>query len=103
MIGGRDDGRRQLVGRLIAEVDEALGVRATVRSVRITRSPDSFPQYRVGQLDRVVAIETALRSLGGPVVVAGASYHGAGIPACIASGRRAAASVVTEVAAGVRI
>ncbi|MGI8751486.1 MAG: protoporphyrinogen oxidase [Acidimicrobiales bacterium] len=84
----------ELVEGLTAEINQALDVRAAVRSVRVTRWPHSFPQYRVGHLDRVAGIEAALGSLGGPVAIAGASYHGAGIPACIGSGRRAAAHVV---------
>lgn len=93
---GDDD----LVEMLTAEVDDALGGHAAVRSVRVTRWPHSFPQYRVGHLDLVAGIEAALRHLEGPVAVAGASYHGAGIPACIASGRRAAADVTQRAAAG---
>lgn len=92
---GDDD----LVGALTAEVDEALGGHAGVRSVRVKRWPHSFPQYRVGHLDLIAGIEAALRRLGGPVAVAGASYHGAGIPACIGSGRRAAADVAERAAA----
>ncbi|MDQ6837578.1 MAG: protoporphyrinogen oxidase [Actinomycetota bacterium] len=95
-------GDDELVERLSAEVDDALGVRATMRSVRVTRWPNSFPQYQVGHLDRVAAIEATLGRLGAPVAVAGASYHGAGIPACIASGRRAGASVAEGMAAGAR-
>ena len=50
---------------------------------------DAFPQYRVHHLLRTAGVEAALARLGG-VAVAGAAYHGVGIPACIASGRAAA-------------
>jgi oxygen-dependent protoporphyrinogen oxidase len=95
-------GDDELTEHLTAEVAEALGVRAAPRAVRVTRWPDSFPQYRVGHLDLVAGIEAGLARLDAPVAVAGASYHGAGIPACIGSGRRAAATVAagTATAAG---
>ncbi|MDQ2729995.1 MAG: FAD-dependent oxidoreductase [Actinomycetota bacterium] len=93
-------GDNELVDRLTQEINEALGTPATARSVRVTRWPDSFPQYRVGHLDLVAGIEAGLKALGAPVTVAGASYHGAGIPACIGNGRRAAAEVAERVASG---
>ena len=55
----------------------------------VTRWPLSFPQYDVGHLDRVAAIERGRGPLPG-LAVAGAALHGVGIPACIGSGRRAA-------------
>jgi len=57
------------------------------------RWPESFPQYRVHHLLRVTGIESALRRLPA-VAVAGASYRGVGIPACVASGRTAAQTVM---------
>ena len=51
--------------------------------------PRALPQYRVHHLLRTAGVEAAVARLGG-VAVAGAAYHGVGIPACIASGRAAA-------------
>ena len=53
------------------------------------RCPRRLPQYRVHHLLRTAGVESAVARLGG-VAVAGAAYHGVGIPACIASGRAAA-------------
>ena len=55
----------------------------------VTRFPRAFPQYRVHHPLRVAGVEAAVARLGG-LAVAGAAYHGVGIPACIASGRAAA-------------
>jgi len=81
----------ELTGRLRAELGCALGVLRAPGAVRIRRWPDAFPQYLVGHLDRVREIRRHLGGLGAAVAVAGASYDGSGIPACIGSGRRAAA------------
>ncbi len=55
--------------------------------VSITRWHDAFPQYRPRHHERVAAIEAALPT---GLTIAGASYRGIGIPACIADGERAA-------------
>ena len=59
----------------------------------VVRHPASFPQYRVHHLLRTAAVEAAVARLGG-LAVAGATYRGVGIPACIASGRAAARAVL---------
>ena len=80
----------ELVARLHAELSEAVGLSGEPASAIVTRWPRSFPQYAVGHLDRVAELEAALPP---NVALAGAAYRGVGIPACIASGRRAAARV----------
>jgi oxygen-dependent protoporphyrinogen oxidase len=60
-------------------------------AVRISRWPDAFPQYRPHHGTTIAAVE---RSLPPGVALAGASYHGIGIPACIRSGQQAAAAVL---------
>jgi protoporphyrinogen/coproporphyrinogen III oxidase len=97
---GRDGDKRaveltddELLDRLSNEVATALATSARPDSWRVSRYPDSFPQYRVGHADLVSSIAEGLRKSYPGVAVCGASYHGAGIPACIASGRAAARSV----------
>jgi protoporphyrinogen/coproporphyrinogen III oxidase len=61
----------------------------------VQRWGGALPQYAVGHLDRVSAVLEAVArqpALG----VAGAAYEGVGIPACVASGRRAAREVLAK-------
>jgi oxygen-dependent protoporphyrinogen oxidase len=74
----------------VDEVGHHLGLDLQPDEVSITRWIDAFPQYRPHHHGRVAAIEAALPAT---IAVAGASYRGIGIPACIADGRRAAATV----------
>lgn len=63
--------------------------------VHVQRWGGGIPQYAVGHVDRVAAVSAAVASettLG----LAGAAYEGVGIPACIATGRAAARSVLAE-------
>ena len=52
-----------------------------------------LPQYAVGHLDRVERIRADVARIPG-LAVCGAAYDGVGIPAVIASARRAAVQVV---------
>ncbi|HLY82471.1 MAG TPA: protoporphyrinogen oxidase [Acidimicrobiales bacterium] len=87
-----DDER--LVERLDVEVSEALHTTASPSAWRVSRWPGAFPQYAVGHLRHVATIDAALRRAAPHLALAGASYRGSGIPACIASGRRGAALLV---------
>jgi oxygen-dependent protoporphyrinogen oxidase len=84
-----DDARLTTIVR--EELADILGVRAAPLFTRIFRWPDGYPQYDVGHLERVAAIEAALPS---GIVVAGSSYRGVGVPDCIHQGELAAAKIV---------
>lgn len=85
------------VGRLDAfEGLAGFGALGEPRQVVVTRYPQAFPQYLVGHAGRVAAIEKAAAALPA-LALAGASYRGIGVPACIASGRRAARLVADAV------
>jgi oxygen-dependent protoporphyrinogen oxidase len=54
------------------------------------------PQYEVGHLQRVTAIEQRLASIPG-MFVTGSGFRAIGIPDCIADGRETAARAATFV------
>jgi oxygen-dependent protoporphyrinogen oxidase len=91
-----------LAARLVAELEQALGQSLSPDTIRISRWPDAFPQYQVGHARRVEQIEATVRQVLPALALAGASYHGAGLPACIASGRRAARAVLEAAGAADR-
>jgi len=66
-----------------------LGEAITPVGVRVGRWSGAFPQYRPGHLDRMRDVRAALDAAG-PLAVAGMSFDGIGVPACIRSGRTAA-------------
>jgi oxygen-dependent protoporphyrinogen oxidase len=73
-----------------------LGFDAAPTNMRFTRWIESFPQYRPGHAHRVEALDKQLHSAAPGVVLAGASYRGIGIPACINDGQRAASRALSE-------
>ena len=80
----------QLTATAIDEVGSHLGLALQPTHVRISRWPAAFPQYRPHHATLVAAASSALP---GGLVLAGASYHGIGVPACIRSGEQAADAV----------
>jgi oxygen-dependent protoporphyrinogen oxidase len=55
-----------------------------------------MPQYDVGHLDRVAAIDRRLAELPG-LRLAGAAYRGVGIADCVRSGEESAETVLAAV------
>jgi oxygen-dependent protoporphyrinogen oxidase len=82
----RDDA--ELTRLAVDDVAALLGVTGPPLLTRVVRYPEAMPQYAVGHLDRVVAIDRHLAPLGG-LRLAGAAYRGVGIPDCIRSGEEA--------------
>ncbi|WP_329137555.1 protoporphyrinogen oxidase [Streptomyces sp. NBC_01476] len=81
------------------DLGEAVGLRAAPVAARVTRWDGGLPQYTVGHLDRVARIREQAGKLPG-LALCGALYDGVGIPACIGSGRRAAAGVLATLVPG---
>lgn len=73
---------------VIDEIREIIGISAIPSWTRTYIWEKSMPQYNLGHRERVAAIE---KPPG--IHLAGAAYHGSGIPDCIRQGREAARSV----------
>lgn len=79
-----------LVLRLRRELETILDISEPPTDVRVTRWPRAFPQYPPGHARRMADAEAELAACLPGVVLAGAALAGVGLPACIASGQRAA-------------
>lgn len=73
-----------LVEQALSDLARHLGVRFSPKDVRVSRWPGAFAQYRPHHHRWV---ETVRASLPSSIGVAGSSYDGIGIPACVSSGR----------------
>lgn len=85
----------ELVAVVRRELSEVLGVEADPEITKVFRWDGGMPQYTMGHIDRVAALENAVAELPG-VAVAGNMLRGVGLPDCIASGERAAEKVTTD-------
>jgi oxygen-dependent protoporphyrinogen oxidase len=79
----------ELVAIARAQLGELLGARGEPLFARVVRHARAMPQYPVGHLARVEAIEGALRRHPG-LALAGGAYRGVGIADCVRSGEDAA-------------
>ncbi len=83
----------ELVARVRRDLAEVAGLTAAPVAVHVQRWGGGLPQYGVGHLDRVRAIEAGLPAA---LAVAGAALHGVGVPACIGTARAAAERVAAD-------
>jgi oxygen-dependent protoporphyrinogen oxidase len=86
-------GDRELTTAVERELAAALGLRHRPVEVRIERFGAAIPQYAVSHLGRVERIEA---SMPAQIAVAGAWNRGAGVGACVRSGRAAADRVLAR-------
>jgi protoporphyrinogen/coproporphyrinogen III oxidase len=89
----------ELVRRVLADLRALPGVTLPdpVAST-VTRWGGGLPQYVVGHLDAMDRVHRQLTAVPG-LALAGAAYEGVGIAACIVTGRRAAAQLLTHLGA----
>lgn len=87
-----------LVERLTADLGTTIGLHGEPTVVRVSRWARALPQYRPGHLERAAAWQRDTAAAAPGLFLAGASYFGLGIPACIVDAQRAAGQVVTHLA-----
>jgi protoporphyrinogen/coproporphyrinogen III oxidase len=78
-----------LLTAAVEEVSNHIGHQLQPIERRITRWVGAFPQYRPHHAANLAELE---RQLPVGIAIAGASFHGIGVPACINSGQKAAAA-----------
>jgi oxygen-dependent protoporphyrinogen oxidase len=88
----------ELVELALHDLADAIGLSVRPVDAHVQRWGGGLPQYAVGHLQRVSTIRADVARQHG-LAVCGAAYDGVGIPACIASGQRAADQVLATLAA----
>lgn len=94
-IASADD--EHIIATVLTDLEKTMGITAQPQETRISRWACSFPQYAPGHSEQIAQAESLLAPDG--IFLAGAGYHGIGVPACIASGRRAARAALRHVGA----
>ncbi len=83
----------EIVAAVHRDLAAVAGIRGAPSLRRVARWPRAMPRFALGHLERVAAVEAALRATP-DIVVAGAALRGVGVPDCIEQGRAAARRVV---------
>lgn len=84
---------QQIIDRCVAELEALIGLTARPEVAAVVRWNQSMPQLAPGHFDRVARARTALAELPG-LFVAGGPWDGLGLGNTVASGQKAAASVL---------
>ena len=85
----------ELIEAVSKDLESLMGISVPPLEAKVTRWHDAFPQYHVGHLEMIDAIDNALR--GHPfLALAGPTIGGPGIPSCIATARTVAAGIATR-------
>jgi len=87
----------ELLAAAVRETGQHLGLDLQPTASRITRWFRAFPQYRPNHHRLVQQISSTMPA---SLALAGASYHGIGVPACVRSGREAAAAILGRTRVG---
>ncbi len=91
----------ELMSFVLADLKLHLGVDfdrfVEPRNLRLTRWVESFPQYRPHHFDHVDHVESHLTAELPNVHLAGASYRGIGVPACIQQANSTALRIVDQI------
>tara|TARA_Y100000741_G_scaffold222455_1_gene169686 strand:- start:230 stop:1594 length:1365 start_codon:yes stop_codon:yes gene_type:complete len=75
-----------LIERLKVELATLTGIKADPVATRVTRWPNSFPQYELGHGEKVSAIRQQAASEMPGMFLAGSPFKGIGLSACIRDG-----------------
>lgn len=87
-------GDAALTTKLLTDLSGVFNLSERPVAKRIHRWIDALPQYEPGHHERVALIRSAVTSTKPSVQLVGAAFDGIGIPACIQSGRDAAARII---------
>jgi protoporphyrinogen/coproporphyrinogen III oxidase len=79
----------EMLARVERDLSELLKIGSKPLFAEVSKWQNSMPQYEVGHLDRIAALENSVGELPG-LALAGNAYRGTGIPDCIRSGETAA-------------
>ena len=90
VLEGEDQAIKQMVRE---ELREVLGIEKPPLFISIRHHLQSMPQYYVGHLRLIDAVENKIKNYPG-LFLAGNAYHGIGIPDCIRSGEEAAEKMI---------
>ncbi len=82
-------GDQEMLTMVKEELSAIMGITSPPEKSWIFRWPQGMPQYIMGHLERLEAIDTITKRQKG-LYLAGAGYRGIGIPDCINQGRQAA-------------
>lgn len=87
----------QIAEKAKADIQKSLGIEQTPSVVEVTPWNELMPNYHMGHKTAVMSLEARLSGAYPGVHLAGSSYYGVGIGACIQNGKDLAQQIVTAI------
>lgn len=94
--GLKDLPQAELVKVAMEDIRKSLNIQAEPKTVEVTGWKDLMPNYNMHHKSAITALEQKMSKLVPNIRLAGASYYGVGIGACIQNGKELAETVVAE-------
>lgn len=92
----KDLSEEELVKVALQDIEKSLKLNVTPTSVKVTNWRDLMPNYHLEHNKAVAALNEKLTSLYPNTYLAGASYFGVGIGACIKNGKETAEKIISS-------
>lgn len=87
----------ELTSVALTDIKQSIGIDANPVSVDVTSWENLMPNYNLNHNHSVQALELHMLSEWPGVKLAGASYYGVGIGACIQNGKKTAGSIIEDI------
>lgn len=87
-----------LIKVALEDVQKSLGISEKPKTVEVTKWNNLMPNYNLNHGEAIKSLNAKLESIFPQVILAGSSYYGVGIPACITNGKDIAEKISNHLA-----
>ncbi|MCU7557298.1 protoporphyrinogen oxidase [Macrococcus capreoli] len=92
----KDNDDEAIVKLARRDLDKMMEIKGEPEFTIVTKLMHSMPQYEVGHIDRIRAIQHYIKQQYPGLVMTGASFEAVGLPDCVSQGQRAALQLAHE-------
>lgn len=87
---------KEIVKAVLEDLHKLLDIQAEPEFTVVSRMKEAMPQYVVGHEERIALAKKELREVLPMVQIAGGSFEGFGLPACVDQGKAAASQLIEQ-------
>ncbi|WP_142828778.1 protoporphyrinogen oxidase [Planococcus soli] len=87
---------KEIVKAVLEDLNKLLNIQANPELTVVSRMKEAMPQYIVGHEERIALAKKELREALPMVQIAGGSFEGFGLPACVDQGKAAANKLIEQ-------
>ncbi|KEK23480.1 protoporphyrinogen oxidase [Bacillus gaemokensis] len=90
----KHNSKEELIQVALSDIEKSLGIKGEPQTVEVTNWKDLMPNYHLEHNQAVQSLNEKLSAVFPNVYIAGASYYGVGIGACIGNGKKTAGMIM---------